>query len=56
MALATNTLHSLFYDTLFLLTLQINNLIFLGMHLHCVSKKHPRRFSCNSRKHCRIFI
>jgi len=24
--------------------------------IHCVSKKHPRCFSYNSRKHCRIFI
>ena len=28
----------------------------LGMILHCVSKKHPRYFSYNSRKHYRIFI
>jgi len=24
--------------------------------LQCVSKKHPRHFSCNFRKHCRILI
>jgi len=28
----------------------------LPFFLHCVSKKHHRCFSYNSRKHCRIFI